>query len=113
MNYQHIIWDWNGTVINDVKLCVRILNEALRHEKLPSITISQYRKKFSFPVNLFYKEIGLPSSGNNYKALNTFFISSSLPPETTIHLALWLCALRKSSPSHLLLLIRLLITKDP
>ena len=75
MKYQHIIWDWNGTVINDVKLCVRILNEALTYEKLPSITISNYRKNFSFPVNLFYKSLGLPSSGFNYKALNSFFIS--------------------------------------
>jgi phosphoglycolate phosphatase len=75
VKYQHIIWDWNGTVINDVKLCVRILNEALTYEKLPSITISNYRKNFSFPVNLFYKSLGLPSSGFNYKALNTFFIS--------------------------------------
>jgi len=75
VKYQHIIWDWNGTVINDVKLCVRILNEALTYEKLPSITISNCRKNFSFPVNLFYKSLGLPSSGFNYKALNTFFIS--------------------------------------
>jgi phosphoglycolate phosphatase len=75
VKYQHIIWDWNGTIIDDVKLCVLILNEALLYSKKPLITVSQYKKSFCFPVNLFYKKIGLPSSGTSYEALNTFFIS--------------------------------------
>mgnify|MGYP000477420827 CR=1 FL=1 len=29
MKYSHIIWDWNGTIINDARLCVDLVNEIL------------------------------------------------------------------------------------
>ena len=75
MNYEHIIWDWNGTVIDDARLCVQILNDELLKRGLPVIDFKYYQENFSFPVNLFYKKIGLPSMGNRYDELNLIFIT--------------------------------------
>ena len=49
-NYQHIIWDWNGTLLNDVKLCADIMNNLLKTRSLPTITLEKYREIFTFPV---------------------------------------------------------------
>ncbi|MDG1139730.1 MAG: HAD hydrolase-like protein [Opitutales bacterium] len=75
MNYEHIIWDWNGTVIDDARLCVQILNDELLKRGLPVINLEFYQENFSFPVNLFYKKIGLPSMGIRYEELNLVFIT--------------------------------------
>ena len=54
MNYKHIIWDYNGTLLNDVKLCVTIINEMLKARNLPVMSIERYRKLFDFPVKDYY-----------------------------------------------------------
>ena len=56
--YKHIIWDWNGTLIEDVAQCVSVLNRMLTRRNLPTLTIEQYRRQFEFPVLDFYKDLG-------------------------------------------------------
>ena len=41
--YTHIIWDWNGTIIDDAKLCVRIVNDILEDRGLPQLLLEHYR----------------------------------------------------------------------
>ena len=57
-NYKHIIWDWNGTLLNDVGLCVDIINGVLSRRNLDSLTINFYRDIFTFPVKNYYKKAG-------------------------------------------------------
>jgi len=71
---KHIIWDWNGTLVNDLELCVEILNcMLLEHGKHP-ISIDEYRETFFFPVSKFYKFLGLPSNGVKYDILAKSYI---------------------------------------
>ena len=48
MKYKLIIWDWNGTLIDDAWLCVEILNNILEKRGLNAITIDEYRESFTF-----------------------------------------------------------------
>jgi len=57
-NYKHIIWDWNGTLLDDVSECLAVLNELLRRRELPLLTEEQYRARFDFPVIDFYIGMG-------------------------------------------------------
>ncbi len=57
-NYKHIIWDWNGTLLDDVSECLAVLNELLRRRGLPLLTEEQYRSRFDFPVIDFYIGMG-------------------------------------------------------
>jgi len=60
--YDQIIWDWNGTLIDDVWLCVDILNEILcKHGKL-KVSITQYLEKFIHPVKHYYESLGFDFS---------------------------------------------------
>ena len=54
-----IIFDWNGTLIDDVWLNLNAINGVLEKRKLKPITIEYYRENFLFPVSVFYKELGL------------------------------------------------------
>jgi len=56
--YSHILWDWNGTLIDDAWLGVAVMNEMLEKKKLPTITVEHYRAVFGFPVRDYYKQLG-------------------------------------------------------
>jgi phosphoglycolate phosphatase len=53
-----IIWDWNGTLLNDVELCISSVNSLLKDRNLPQINTKKYKEVFSFPVKEYYKTLG-------------------------------------------------------
>ncbi len=57
-HYTHIIWDWNGTLIDDARLGVEIINEMLTARGIVPISLERYRAVFGFPVRDYYRNIG-------------------------------------------------------
>jgi phosphoglycolate phosphatase len=57
-NYKHIIWDWNGTLLDDVGLCVDIVNGILLKKNLSSLSLDKYRNIFTFPIKDYYIRAG-------------------------------------------------------
>lgn len=56
---KYVIWDWNGTLFNDVKVCITSMNRLLERNQLPLIEDdAEYRSKFSFPIKNYYKNLG-------------------------------------------------------
>lgn len=53
-----IIWDWNGTLLNDIDLCVHTINGMLQKRNLQKLSLDKYREVFSFPVKDYYQKIG-------------------------------------------------------
>lgn len=72
---DHVIWDWNGTLVDDTQLCVNIVNDILAELKIPEISLQFYRDHFSFPVRSYYKKIGLPVEDESYQKISEKFIS--------------------------------------
>ncbi len=59
-----VIWDFNGTLIDDVEMVVRTVNEQLAKRGRSELTVARYRDVFGFPVESYYRRIGLdPGSG--------------------------------------------------
>jgi phosphoglycolate phosphatase len=58
--YDYIIWDFNGTILDDTELCVQTENKLRVERNLPEISINFYQDKFCFPIEDYYKEIGMP-----------------------------------------------------
>ena len=73
-NYKHIIWDWNGTLLNDVDYCRRIINRILVENSLPELSLEKYRQIFTFPVQDYYKAAGLDFSKTSFEVLGKDFI---------------------------------------
>lgn len=57
-NKQAIIWDWNGTLLDDVDECIRCINRLLQQRNLPLLTKKVYRSIFTFPVKEYYRAAG-------------------------------------------------------
>jgi len=53
-----IIWDWNGTLLDDAEICREAINKMLKARCLPELSLAKYRDVFSFPVKDYYKEVG-------------------------------------------------------
>ncbi|HRN25726.1 MAG: HAD family hydrolase [Ignavibacteriaceae bacterium] len=73
-NYKHIIWDWNGTLLNDVNFCRKIINGILVDNKLPELSLNKYREIFTFPVQDYYVAAGLDFSKTSFEILGKDFI---------------------------------------
>ncbi len=55
---RSIIWDWNGTLLNDIDFCVSTINILLKKRDLPLLNLESYKEVFSFPVKDYYQVIG-------------------------------------------------------
>lgn len=53
-----IIWDWNGTLLDDLDYCISTINVLLKKRKLPLLNRNTYKDIFSFPVKNYYQAIG-------------------------------------------------------
>lgn len=94
-NYTHILWDWNGTLLDDSWLCVEVLNILLKEIDKPKISLDDYRSNFEFPVINFYNYLGFKTDEKNFKEVSHKFIA--------LYEARWLreCRLREHAFSSL------------
>ena len=53
-----IIWDWNGTLLDDTDICLNSMNHMLLQRQLPLLDHERYREVFTFPVKAYYTAIG-------------------------------------------------------
>ena len=44
MKYKNVVWDWNGTLLNDVKVGVNTLNDMLGRRGLPLLSVEDYKE---------------------------------------------------------------------
>lgn len=57
---DHIIWDWNGTLLNDVDFGLYLANWLLRqYGKKELEGLHAYRSAFTFPIRDYYRFIGI------------------------------------------------------
>lgn len=73
-NYKHIIWDWNGTLLNDVNFCRKIINRILVENNLPELSLNRYREIFTFPVQDYYQAAGLDFTKTSFEVMGKDFI---------------------------------------
>jgi len=72
--YRHIIWDWNGTLLDDAWLCVDIMNRVLSRRNMPPLTLRRYQEVFDFPVINYYKRLGFDFNKEPFEVSGTEFI---------------------------------------
>ncbi len=75
-NKKHIIWDWNGTILNDVEYCVGLMNDLLRENDLKEISSDEYKLLFQFPVKKFYDKLGFNYKKKSFENLCETFVAS-------------------------------------
>ena len=72
---RHVIWDWNGTLFDDIDLVVAVANLMLVRRSLPEIDHARYREIFGFPVRGYYERIGFDLEREPFEELAVEFIA--------------------------------------
>lgn len=74
--YKHVIWDWNGTIINDSWLGLEVINAMLKQRKMNLTTLDDYREQFDFPVIHYYEQLGFDWKKESFEDLSVEFITN-------------------------------------
>lgn len=68
--YTHVIWDFNGTLLDDVDACIASANRLLTAYALPTLpSVEEYRARFGFPIIDYYRGLGFDFEKIPYEVL--------------------------------------------
>ncbi|WP_418957367.1 HAD family hydrolase [Streptomyces tritici] len=54
---KHLVWDWNGTLLDDIHAVIGATNAAFEELGLEPITLERYRELYTVPVPKFYERL--------------------------------------------------------
>jgi phosphoglycolate phosphatase len=83
-----IIWDWNGTLLDDTRMAVQTMNQMLKRRGLPALSVDQYKSVFTFPVKDYYQKIGFDFQAEPFEvpALEFIDLYNSQVKDCSLHL---------------------------
>jgi len=79
MKIDTLVFDFNGTIINDVDLCLDILNKMLTSCNHKTVTKEEYLHMFTFPIIDYYVKAGFdlgPNGKDSFEKLAVVFDQS-------------------------------------
>ncbi|MFH9619226.1 HAD family hydrolase [Streptomyces pratensis] len=53
----HLVWDWNGTLLDDIHAVLGATNAAFAEVDLAPLTLEQYRETYCVPIPKFYERL--------------------------------------------------------
>jgi phosphoglycolate phosphatase len=75
-HYRHILWDWNGTLLDDAALSVEIMNGLLNQYGKPGLLLKRYQQIFDFPVRNYYQALGFDFSVTPFERVGGEFMEA-------------------------------------
>ncbi|MEI6749987.1 MAG: HAD family hydrolase [Bacteroidota bacterium] len=69
-----IIWDWNGTLLDDVGICLQSINSMLKERKIDELSRHKYKRVFTFPVIDYYRKVGFDFNQENWEKVAMEFM---------------------------------------
>lgn len=76
---KYIVWDWNGTLFDDIDICMVALNELLDKYHLPLVDKAAYREVFRFPVSDYYQDVGFDFTKTSFDILAKQYMDTYIP----------------------------------
>ena len=75
-NFDLVIWDWNGTLLDDTDMCYQIANE-MRLERGMELMqgVEEYRRYFTFPVIDYYRRMGYTFETEPFENISRQFVA--------------------------------------
>lgn len=79
MKYTDVVWDFNGTILDDVDVCIGCSNKLLSDHSLPLLkSKEEYLDVFGFPIIEYYKRLGFDFDKVDYDALSKVWVAEYL-----------------------------------
>lgn len=76
---KYVFFDFNGTILDDVSLCLDLLNQILIKQGKDKITLTKYKKIFTFPIKKYYELAGIDFNKDSFEDLSKRFIKEYQP----------------------------------
>ena len=74
MGRSHLVWDWNGTLLDDLPIVVEAVNRSIAMFDVGPIDADGYRDHYTRPVRHFYDRLfGRVVADGEWLRLNTMF----------------------------------------
>ena len=70
VDLQHCVWDFNGTILDDLSVTVESINALMRERGMRQITVDEHRLRFRFPVSEYYEDLGFDFSRESFDSLS-------------------------------------------
>lgn len=83
---EHIIWDWNGTLLNDIELCVHTIGAIMEEQGLERVSQDIYKQKFGFPIRNYYERLGFDFQKTSFEVLGKQYVESYMSQVYGCHL---------------------------
>lgn len=78
MRLKHIVWDWNGTILNDTEASCKAVSDLFINRNLGSISIDMYRDKIVYPVINIYIEAGFDFNNETFQEVCDEYLENYL-----------------------------------
>lgn len=76
MKYTDILWDFNGTILDDMEIGIESVNFLLTQRgKRPISGLEEYRRVFGFPIREYYSRIGFDFDEEPYDAVAPLWVA--------------------------------------
>jgi len=70
LKYDYLIWDFNGTLLDDVQTGIESVNTLLAERGIPTVeSVERYREVFRFPIIEYYRALGFDFDKESYEEL--------------------------------------------
>lgn len=82
--YDCVIWDFNGTILDDVAIGIESINVLLERRGLKLVgSAEEYRESFGFPIIEWYRKLGFDFDAESYDAVANEWVAEYLAREKT------------------------------
>ncbi len=75
-NIKALIWDWNGTLLNDLEQSILSMNQMLEKRSYPLLETKKYKEIFTFPVKDYYVKAGVNFEDHEWDEVAMEFINN-------------------------------------
>jgi len=75
-NIKAVIWDWNGTLLNDLAQSILSMNQMLEKRNYPHLETEKYKEIFTFPVKDYYIKAGVNFEDHEWDEVAMEFINN-------------------------------------
>jgi phosphoglycolate phosphatase len=65
-----LIWDFNGTILDDLDLVLESINALIRSRSLKPLTADFHRAHFGFPIEPYYRSLGFDFTDEDFASLS-------------------------------------------
>lgn len=74
--YEYVIWDFNGTILDDVEASMSSVNVLLEERELkPMPSFEFYREVFDFPIKKYYAALGFDFINEPYEVVAPLWVA--------------------------------------